>query len=77
MKYDSWYSPVCRILAEYLGKDQMLAIVCKSFEAACALEKFVQSDHGEVDSINSLCEPALLHKPTHGRSYVICLEDIR
>ncbi|XP_050387770.1 structural maintenance of chromosomes flexible hinge domain-containing protein GMI1 [Argentina anserina] len=71
-------SNLSRILAEYLGKDQMLAIVCKSFEAAGALEKFVQSDHKEVDSMYPFCNPALLQKnPTHGRSFVICLEDIR
>ncbi|KAM5557603.1 structural maintenance of chromosomes flexible hinge domain-containing protein GMI1 [Rosa sericea] len=70
-------SNLSRILAEYLGKDQMLAIVCRSFEAAGALEKFVQGDYGEVDSMHALCEPALLQRPTHGRSFVICLEDIR
>nr|XP_011470198.1 PREDICTED: protein DEFECTIVE IN MERISTEM SILENCING 3-like [Fragaria vesca subsp. vesca]XP_011470199.1 PREDICTED: protein DEFECTIVE IN MERISTEM SILENCING 3-like [Fragaria vesca subsp. vesca]XP_011470200.1 PREDICTED: protein DEFECTIVE IN MERISTEM SILENCING 3-like [Fragaria vesca subsp. vesca]XP_011470201.1 PREDICTED: protein DEFECTIVE IN MERISTEM SILENCING 3-like [Fragaria vesca subsp. vesca] len=70
-----------RVLAEYLGQDQMLAIVCRSFEAAGALEKFVQKPkkpmRGEVDSMHFLCEPALLQKPTHGRSFVFCLEDIR
>lgn len=66
------------MLAEYLGKDQMLAIVCRSYAAAVALEKFVQSGHGEVDSMLSLYEETvLLEKSTHGRSFVICLEDIR
>lgn len=69
---------VCRILAEYLGKDQMLSIVCRSFAAAGALEDFVQSGHGEADSIHALYEETvLLKKSTHGRSFVICLEEIR
>ena len=59
----------------------MLAIVCRSFEAAGALEKFVQKPkkpmYGAVDSMHALCEPALLQEPTLGRSFVICLEDIR
>lgn len=64
------------ILAEYLGEDQMLAIVCKTSEAAYALEKY---DHnGQID-----CEHALyalastLGKSITGRFSVICLDDIR
>ncbi|XP_050237468.1 structural maintenance of chromosomes flexible hinge domain-containing protein GMI1 isoform X2 [Mercurialis annua] len=33
-----------RVLAEYLGEDQMLAVVCRSYEAATALEKFITSE---------------------------------
>ncbi|PRQ51762.1 hypothetical protein RchiOBHm_Chr2g0148041 [Rosa chinensis] len=47
------------ILAQYLGKDHMLPIVSRSFEAAGAFEDFVESDYGEVDCIHPLCEPAV------------------
>ncbi|KAJ0103640.1 hypothetical protein Patl1_05163 [Pistacia atlantica] len=35
----AWTSKLSRMLAEYLGEDQMLALVCRSFRAACALEE--------------------------------------
>ncbi|XP_022737248.1 protein DEFECTIVE IN MERISTEM SILENCING 3-like [Durio zibethinus] len=50
-----------RILAEYLGEDQMLAVVLKSYAAACAFEQYERD--GEVDS--------------NGRFHVVCLEDVR
>ena len=42
----------CRILSEYLGVDQMLAVVARSFEAATHLETYTQM--GEVDRSNAL-----------------------
>ncbi|XP_043816102.1 structural maintenance of chromosomes flexible hinge domain-containing protein GMI1 isoform X2 [Manihot esculenta] len=65
-----------RILAEYLGEDQMLAIVCSSYEAASTLEKY--KENGEVDcnlAFHSVA--AALGKHISGRFLVICLEDIR
>ena len=35
-----------RILAEYLGEDQMLTAVCRSYETASTLEKY--EENGEV-----------------------------
>lgn len=42
----------CRILSEYLGVDQMLAVVARSFEAATHLETYTQMS--EVDRSNAL-----------------------
>lgn len=67
---------ICRILAGYLGEDQMLAVVCKTYEAASAMEKY--KEDGEVDSNLALHgKAAALGKPICGRFLVICLEDIR
>ncbi|XP_054797444.1 protein DEFECTIVE IN MERISTEM SILENCING 3-like [Prosopis cineraria] len=50
-----------RILAEYLGEDKMLSVVCRTFDAASALERYTQS--GEVDSTLALhAEAATLGK---------------
>lgn len=66
----------CRILAEYLGEDQMLAVVCKSFAAASALEKYEQN--GEVDCGHALhAKASALGKSINGRFLVMCLENIR
>ncbi|KAK1571160.1 hypothetical protein Q3G72_012800 [Acer saccharum] len=63
------------VLAEYLGEDQMLAVVCRSFEAACALEMYEKN--GEVDFTCALhAQAAALGKSIVGRFNVICLEDI-
>ncbi|TYI53588.1 hypothetical protein E1A91_D11G015400v1 [Gossypium mustelinum] len=65
-----------RILAEHLGEDQMVAVVCKSYEVARALEQY---DHnGEIDSRLGLhAEAIALSKSISGRFLVVCLEDIR
>ncbi|KAF5442725.1 hypothetical protein F2P56_035352 [Juglans regia] len=65
-----------RILAEYLGEDQMLAVVCRSSAAASALEKFEHD--GEVHCRHALhAEAAALGKSIYGRFLIVCLEDIR
>ncbi|KAK9036637.1 hypothetical protein V6N11_078631 [Hibiscus sabdariffa] len=65
-----------RILAEYLGEDQMLAVVCKSYYSAYALEQY--GHNGEVDSNFGLhAEASALGKSISGRFLVVCLEDIR
>ncbi|KAJ0015028.1 hypothetical protein Pint_20840 [Pistacia integerrima] len=43
----AWTIKLSRMLAEYLGEDEMLALVCRSFRAACALEEYEQN--GEVN----------------------------
>ncbi|KAJ4726669.1 Protein defective in meristem silencing 3 [Melia azedarach] len=65
-----------RTLAEYLGEDQMLALVCRSFEAAQALEKYEQN--GKVDFTRAVhATAAALGQSIVGRFLVVCLEDIR
>ncbi|XP_052192848.1 structural maintenance of chromosomes flexible hinge domain-containing protein GMI1 [Diospyros lotus] len=65
-----------RILAAYLGEDQMLAIVCNSYAAADYLEKYEQD--GNVDPAHDLYAIATaLGRPVCGRYLVICLEDTR
>ncbi|KAH9724081.1 Structural maintenance of chromosomes flexible hinge domain-containing protein GMI1 [Citrus sinensis] len=65
-----------RTLAEYLGEHQMLALVCRSFEAAFALEKYEQD--GTIDRKCALhATAAALGKSIDGRYLVICLEGIR
>ncbi|KAK4277570.1 hypothetical protein QN277_015548 [Acacia crassicarpa] len=65
-----------RVLAEYLGEDKMLAVVCRTFDAATALERYTQS--GEVDATLALhAEAAALGKVICRRFLVLCLEDIR
>ncbi|PQQ04219.1 uncharacterized protein Pyn_24805 [Prunus yedoensis var. nudiflora] len=69
-------SELSRILSEYLGEDQMLAVVCRSFAAAVALEKY--EHNGEVDSRHALyAAAAKLGRSINGRFLVIGLEDIR
>ncbi|XVF53392.1 hypothetical protein PTKIN_Ptkin05aG0095700 [Pterospermum kingtungense] len=65
-----------RILAEYLGEDLMLAVVCKTYDAARALEQY--EHNGEVDSKLGLhAEATAVGKSVSGRFHVACLEDIR
>lgn len=65
-----------RILAEYLGEDQMLAVVCRSFAAASAFETYEQN--GEVHCRHALhAEASALGKSIDGRFLVVCLEAIR
>ena len=67
---------LCRILAEYLGEDQMLAVVCRSFVTASALENYEQN--GEVDCGQALRAAAAARgNSINGRFLVICLEDLR
>ncbi|XP_039056960.1 structural maintenance of chromosomes flexible hinge domain-containing protein GMI1-like isoform X2 [Hibiscus syriacus] len=64
-----------RILAEYLGEDQMLAVVCKSYHSAGALEQY--GHNGKVDSRFGLhAEATALGKSLSDRFFVVCLEDI-
>ena len=54
----------------------MLAVICRSFDAASALERYKQS--GEVDSTCALHAEAAAHgKALNRRFLVICFEDIR
>ncbi|XP_061340120.1 uncharacterized protein LOC133286688, partial [Gastrolobium bilobum] len=65
-----------RILTEYLGEDNMLAVICRSFDAAQSLEKYTQN--GEIDCGYALhAEAASLGKSISKRFRVICFEDIR
>lgn len=65
-----------RILAEYLGEDQLFAVVCRSSEAARELEYYNQD--GEVNyNLGLHAEAAALGKSINDRFLVICLEDVR
>ncbi|OIW07390.1 hypothetical protein TanjilG_10225 [Lupinus angustifolius] len=65
-----------RILAEYLGEDKMLAVICRSFDAASSLESYKRN--GAVDLESGLhAEAATLGKAIRNRFLVFCLEDIR
>ncbi|KAI8565060.1 hypothetical protein RHMOL_Rhmol03G0231500 [Rhododendron molle] len=65
-----------RVLAEYLGEDQMLAIVCKSYAAVDALENYEQN--GNVDRAHDPHREAMkFAQSINGRYVVICLEDTR
>ncbi|KAI4307104.1 hypothetical protein L6164_030326 [Bauhinia variegata] len=65
-----------RILAEYVGEDKMLAVICKTFGTVNALERYKQN--GEVDCTRALhVEASVLGKVISGRFLVICLEDMR
>ncbi|KAL7003616.1 hypothetical protein U1Q18_004767 [Sarracenia purpurea var. burkii] len=64
------------VLAEYLGEDQMLAVVCKSFEAVDFLENCGQNRN--ADHTHALHSKATkLAQSINGRYVVICLEDTR
>ncbi|XAR52204.1 hypothetical protein NMG60_11020146 [Bertholletia excelsa] len=65
-----------RIFSEYLGEDQMLAIVCKSCIAAESIERYQKN--GRIDHEHALHAVArALELPINGRYLVICLEEIR
>ncbi|CAI0397449.1 unnamed protein product [Linum tenue] len=69
-------SKLSRLLSEYLGEDQMLAVVCTSFkEAAGSLEKY--RENGEIDyEFGVHAQAAALGRSIIGRFQVISLEDL-
>ncbi|ONK71070.1 uncharacterized protein A4U43_C04F4410 [Asparagus officinalis] len=70
---DSKYSS---IFAEYLGEDYMLAVVCKSYKTASALESYCEN--GKVSRNSALHEAAATLGITINRRFpVICLEEIK
>lgn len=63
------------MLATYLGKDDMLAVVCKTLDAANIIEKY-KSD-GSIDADFGIHKVAAeLKAPIRSRFPVICLEAI-
>ncbi|KAM6586559.1 hypothetical protein CsatA_009164 [Cannabis sativa] len=63
------------ILAEYLGSDQMLAVVARSFETAILLEKHKQTGDVDCSHVNHEKAP-LLGQSINGRFIVICFDNI-
>ncbi|KAI3867815.1 hypothetical protein MKX03_021009, partial [Papaver bracteatum] len=64
-----------RMLANYLGEELMLAVVCKSYAAARRLEKYGKG--GEVDHSDGLhVVAAQLGRLINCEFLVICLEDL-
>ncbi|XP_058724701.1 structural maintenance of chromosomes flexible hinge domain-containing protein GMI1 isoform X2 [Vicia villosa] len=65
-----------RILAEYVGEEKMLGVICKSFNTAISLEKY--KHNGEIDHEHALhAEAAALGKAISNRFFVMCFENIR
>jgi hypothetical protein len=64
------------MLAEYLGEDKMLAVICRSFDTARSLESYKES--GEIDYESALhAKAAALGKAIRKRFLIICFKDIR
>uniref|UniRef100_A0ACD6AIA4 Uncharacterized protein n=1 Tax=Avena sativa TaxID=4498 RepID=A0ACD6AIA4_AVESA len=64
-----------RMLSVYLGEDNMLAVVCKTLDAACHLEKY--DTDGSVDVRFGIHqEAANLGVPIKKRFPIICLDSI-
>ncbi|XP_039057685.1 protein DEFECTIVE IN MERISTEM SILENCING 3-like [Hibiscus syriacus] len=63
-----------RILSEYLGEDQMFAVVCKSYYSADVHALEQHGHNGEVDSRFGLhAKATALGKSLSGRFLVVCL----
>ena len=65
------------MLAEYLGEDQMLGVICRSLDTAISLEKYKQN--GEINYVHALhaAEAASLGKAISKRFHAMGFEDIR
>ncbi|XP_021315431.1 uncharacterized protein LOC8081647 isoform X2 [Sorghum bicolor] len=66
---------ISRMLAVYLGKDDMLSVVCKTQEAANYIEKY-NTDGGVDVDFGIHREASALGVPIKRRFAIICLEDI-
>jgi hypothetical protein len=66
---------IYRMLAMYLGKDDMLSVVCKTREAANYIEKY-NTDGGVDVGFGIHREAAALGVPIKRGFVVICLDDI-
>ena len=65
-----------RVLAEYLGMDNMLALVCKAYDGVKGLEKYDKD--GIIDKSSGVHGLGRsLGKILDGRFTVFCLENLR
>ena len=65
----------CRLFAEYLGVESMLAIVCKTYEGVKALETY--DKEGCINTSSGLHGlGASIGRALDGRFLVICLENL-
>ncbi|XP_031504671.1 protein DEFECTIVE IN MERISTEM SILENCING 3-like isoform X2 [Nymphaea colorata] len=65
-----------RLFSEYLGSENMLAIVCKTYEGIKALESYdTEAKINIVSGIHGV--GTITGKPVSGRFLAICLEDLR
>jgi len=65
-----------RVLAEYLGMDNMLALVCKTYDGVKGLEKYDKD--GIIDKSSGVHGLGRsLGKILDGRFTVFCLENLR
>ncbi|KAL5998928.1 hypothetical protein ACLOJK_009876 [Asimina triloba] len=64
-----------RLFSEYLGLENMLAVVCKTYEGVKALEMYDQT--GQIDkSVGLHGLGQSIGRPPEGRFRIICLEDL-
>lgn len=66
----------CRLFSEYLGLDNMLAIVCKTYEGVKALETYDQEGY-IIKSSGLHGLGASIGRTIDDRFLVICLENLR
>jgi hypothetical protein len=65
-----------RVLAEYLGMDNMLALVCKTYDGVKGLEKYDKD--GIIDKSSGIHGLGRsVGKFLNGRFTVFCLENLR
>jgi hypothetical protein len=66
----------CRILSEYLGMDNMLALVCKTYDGVKGLEKYDKD--GIIDKSSGIHGLGrTVARFLDGRFTVFCLESLR
>ncbi|XP_050237479.1 protein DEFECTIVE IN MERISTEM SILENCING 3-like isoform X2 [Mercurialis annua] len=64
-----------RLLAEYIGVESMLAIVCKTYEGLRALETYDKEGHIDSGGLHGL--GSTIGRALDGRFLAICLDNIR
>lgn len=64
-----------RLFSEYLGLENMLGIVCKTYEGVVALEKYDKDGLIERFGVHGLGKS--IGRPIDGRFLVFCIEKLR
>lgn len=74
--YSVFLTLKCRLFSEYLGIENILAIVCKTYEGVKALE--IYDKEGCINKITGLHGlGASIGRALEGRFTVLCLENLR
>ncbi|KAM7268694.1 hypothetical protein ACFE04_010860 [Oxalis oulophora] len=66
-----------RLFSEYLGVENMLAIVCKTYEGAKSLETYFDKEDDVSKNLGLHSVGSSIGKKLEGRFQVICLDSIR